>query len=104
MTYGIRISIAALALAFIGSTVQASAAGRSFAVIDSSAESARVAPVPGSTRDLGHIRAGTKVEILEKRDVKSGMVTVTYYRIPFNGKSGWISQYVTVGPHPSPIR
>ena len=77
---------------------------REFAVVDDAAASAPVVAAPGSDRALGRIPAGTRVEILEKRAVKHGMLTVTYYRIPFNGKRGWISQYVTTGPQPSPLR
>ncbi len=104
MTYGTRISIIAFVLAIIGSGAHASGPVRQFAVIDDAAASARVVAAPGSDRSLGRIPAGTKVEILEKRNVRSGMLTVTYYRISFNAKPGWISQYVTVGPQPSPLR
>ncbi len=103
MTYRILVVSFAFALMMIGSTGRAGQ-GREFAVIDDAAESARVAAAPGSDRSLGRIPAGTRVEILEKRDIKSGMLTVTYYLISFNGKRGWISQYVTAAPQPSPMR
>ena len=103
MAYRIYVVSLALALMMTGSTGLAGE-GREFAVIDDAAESARVAAAPGTDRSLGRIPAGTRVEILEKRDIKSGMLTVTYYQISFNGKRGWISQYVTAGPQPSPLR
>ena len=68
MTYRIRIASVAFALALIGSTAHAGQ-GQEFAVIDDAAASARVVAAPGSDHSLGRIPAGTRVEILEKRDV-----------------------------------
>jgi len=69
---------------------------REFVIIDKSA-SASVRPSPNSSSSLGKLKAGKKVEILEKQDVRGGMLVVTWYKIKFKGKDGWISQYVTMG-------
>jgi hypothetical protein len=69
-----------------------------FAVIDDAAASARVLADPRQERVLGRIAAGTKVKILEKKSIKSGQIAVCYYRIQFDGRDGWISQYVTEDP------
>jgi len=53
------------------------------------------APLDGNM--LGRIQPGKKVEILEKREMKSGRLYSTWYRIKYKGRNGWISQYVTTG-------
>jgi hypothetical protein len=69
---------------------------REFVIIDKAA-SAPVRSHPNGTNSLGRLPAGSKIEILAKKDIRSGKFVVTWYRIKFNGKDGWISQYVTMG-------
>lgn len=69
---------------------------REFVVID------KVAPTtlreaPNGKGSIGKIPAGTKVEVISKKDIRSGRLVVTWYEIHYSGKKGWISQYVTMG-------
>jgi hypothetical protein len=101
MAYRIYIASLLLTLILVGSTVNAGE-GKKFAVIGGAAASTRLVKAPGSQHALGRIPAGSTVEILEERQVKHGIFTVTYYRISYQGKEGWISQYATASPQPSP--
>ena len=67
-----------------------------FIIIDKAA-SAPVRSHPNGTDSLGRLPAGNKVEIFEKKTVRSGPLAVIWYRVKINGKNGWISQYVTMG-------
>ena len=97
--------IVLISLGFWGATpLDGIANERQFAVIDNAARSARFLSRPANGRELGRIPAGTRLEILEKRNVKTGMLTQTWYRISYESVEGWVSQYVTVGKHPSPLR
>lgn len=69
---------------------------RGFVIIDKAA-SAPVRSHPNGTDSLGRLPAGSKVEIFEKKTVRSGRFAVIWYRVKINGKDGWISQYVTMG-------
>ena len=70
---------------------------REFVVIDTSVPITEVSSQPYSKETIGPLRAGTRVEIFEKRDVRTGRFWVTWYRIKLKGKTGWISQYETTG-------
>ncbi len=72
------------------------AAIREFVVIDK-ATPATLREVPNGTSSLGKIPAGTKIEIKSKKDIRNGMLVVTWYEVAYNGRKGWISQYVTMG-------
>lgn len=69
---------------------------RKFVVIDK-ATPATLREAPNGTRSLGKIPAGTKIEIKSQKDIRSGMLVVTWYEVSYRGKAGWISQYVTMG-------
>jgi len=72
------------------------AALKEFVVIDKSAP-ATLRDAPNGTSSLGKIPASTKIEIMSKKDIRSGMLVVTWYEVDYNGRKGWISQYVTMG-------
>ncbi len=67
-----------------------------FVIIDKLG-SAPVRSQPNGTDSLGRLPAGSKVEIFEKKTVRSGSVLITWYRVKIDEKYGWISQYVTTG-------
>lgn len=67
-----------------------------FVVIDK-ATPAMLRETPNGTRSLGKIPAGAKIKIKSKKDIRSGMLVVTWYEVSYKGKAGWISQYVTMG-------
>ena len=69
---------------------------REFVVIDKTTP-ATLREAPNGTRSLGKIPAGTKIEIKSKKDIRSGILVVTWYEVSYKGKTGWISQYVTMG-------
>jgi hypothetical protein len=69
---------------------------REFVVIDT-ANPATLREAPNGRSSLGNIPAGTKIEIRSKKDVRSGMLVVTWYEVTYEGRKGWISQYVTMG-------
>jgi len=69
---------------------------REFVVIDELG-SARVLGYPPDGRLIRRIPALTKTEILGKKECRTGIATQTWYKIKINGKTGWISQYVTTG-------
>jgi hypothetical protein len=69
---------------------------REFVVIDKAAP-AILREAPNGTDSLGKIPAGTKIEIKSKKDIRNGMIVVTWYKVHYKGKKGWISQYVTMG-------
>ncbi len=69
---------------------------REFVVIDKTAP-ATLREAPNGRSSLGKIPAGTKIEIKSKKDIRSGMLVVTWYEVNYNGRNGWISQYVTMG-------
>jgi hypothetical protein len=69
---------------------------REFVVIDKLTP-APLRETPDGTRSIGKIPAGTKIEIKSKKDIRSGMLIVTWYEVSYEGKAGWISQYVTMG-------
>lgn len=77
-------------------SIIAFAVNREYAVIDKLGP-VRVLSAPDKGSETGRIQPGTKVEILGKKDVQSGRLIVTWYRIKFNNADGWISQYVTTG-------
>ena len=83
-------------IAYLGFSDVSSAALREFVIIDR-ATSQRYMADPLDGKVLGRIPAGTKVQILEKREVRSGAFTITWYRVKYKGKDGWISQYSTMG-------
>ena len=72
------------------------AAMREFVVIDK-VTPATLREVPNGTSSLGKIPAGAKIEIISKKDIRSGMLVVTWYEVSYKGRKGWISQYVTMG-------
>ena len=72
------------------------AAIREFVIIDK-ATPATLREAPNGTSSLGKIPAGTKIEIKSKKDIRSGMLVITWYEVEYKGKKGWISQYVTMG-------
>ena len=69
---------------------------REFVIIDKAAP-ATIREAPNGRSSLGKIPAGTKIEINGKKEIRSGMLVVTWYKVSHNGKNGWISQYVTMG-------
>ena len=69
---------------------------REYVVIDNLG-SARVLSSAPDGVVLGRLSVGKRVEILEKKNVRTGRIGQTWYKIDFNGKMGWISQYVTTG-------
>ena len=69
---------------------------KEFVVIDKTAP-ATLREAPNGRSSLGKIPAGTKIEIKSKKDIRSGMLVVTWYEVNYNGRNGWISQYVTMG-------
>lgn len=69
---------------------------REFAIIDK-AVPATLREAPNGKNSLGKIPAGTKIEIKSKKEVRSGMLVVTWYEVKYKGRNGWISQYVTIG-------
>ena len=69
---------------------------REFVVIDKTAP-ATLREAPNGRSSLGKIPAGTKLEIESKKDIRSGRLVVTWYEVNYNGRNGWISQYVTMG-------
>jgi len=58
---------------------------------------ARVLSHPPDGQLITRIPASTRVEILGKRDCRTGIATQTWYKIKVDSKTGWISQYVTTG-------
>jgi hypothetical protein len=74
----------------------ARAGPKEFVVIDTTA-AATIRAAPLGEKALGRIPAGTKVQILEKTEARSGIVSQTWYRVKFEGREGWISQYTTIG-------
>lgn len=69
---------------------------KEFGIIDKTAP-ATLREAPNGRSSLGKIPAGTKIEIKSKKDIRSGMLVVTWYEVNYNGRNGWISQYVTMG-------
>lgn len=69
---------------------------REFVVIDKTTP-ATLREMPNGTSSLGKIPAGTKLEVESKKDIRSGMLVVTWYEVNYKGRNGWISQYVTTG-------
>ncbi len=69
-----------------------------FVTIESSAPDAPMRYYPNGTDSVIRIPAEIKLEVLDKT-VISGvtrfMPSVTWYKVQFNGKSGWISEFVT---------
>lgn len=53
---------------------------REFVFIDK-ATPAPLREAPDGTRSLGKIPAGTKIEIKSKKDIRSGMIVVTWYEV-----------------------
>lgn len=72
------------------------AAMKEFVIVDKAAP-ATLREAPNGTSSLGKIPPGTKVEIKSKKDIRSGMLVVTWYEVDYNDRKGWISQYVTMG-------
>ncbi|MEA3368987.1 MAG: hypothetical protein U9Q24_01320 [Candidatus Ratteibacteria bacterium] len=60
-----------------------------FVIIDKVA-SAPVRKQPNRTSSLGRLPAGNKVQIYEKKTVRSGSLLVIWYRVKINGKDGLI--------------
>jgi len=69
---------------------------KEFVVIDKTAP-ATLREVPNGKSSLGKIPAGTKIEIKAKKEIRSGMLVVTWYEVNYKGRNGWVSQYVTMG-------
>jgi hypothetical protein len=58
---------------------------------------ARVLSAPGEEPVLGRIPALARTEIFGSRDVRSGALSQTWYKVKVDGRTGWISQYTTTG-------
>jgi hypothetical protein len=90
-----QIMFSAFLLLLVAS-VFAQAETREFIIIDK-AVSAPLRSAPLDGKELGRIPAGTKVQVFEKAEARSGMLAQTWYRVKYKGKEGWISQYTTMG-------
>lgn len=66
-------------------------------VIINTVSTAWICKNPLDDIQIGEIPAGTKVQIFEKREARSGMIYSTWYRVKYNDIVGWISQYETMG-------
>jgi len=76
---------------------------RKFIVIDAFAPSAPFRSYADSTDEkLGRIPAGTKLEILDRKEWMMGKgkaeIKQTWYNVKYKGRIGWVSYYCTVGP------
>ncbi len=58
---------------------------------------ANLRDVPNGTKTLTRIPQDTRIEVISSRDVRSGVLLVTWYEVVYSGQSGWVSQYDTTG-------
>lgn len=72
------------------------AKNREFVVMDT-ANGGKVRYRPFGNKVLADLKPGTKIEIFGKKTLKSGPINVTWYQVKVKGKTGWISEYVTMG-------
>jgi|LWDU01.1.fsa_nt_gi hypothetical protein len=69
-----------------------------FVKIDSSSSDAPMRHYPNGTNSVARVPAGTKLEVLDKNVISGAtrfMPSVTWYKVQFNGKTGWVSEFVT---------
>ncbi|CAC9537318.1 hypothetical protein [uncultured Gammaproteobacteria bacterium] len=61
--------------------------------------SAPLRVAPNEMTSIARIQAGVKLEVISEYVVPKPtkyMPTVTWYKVEYNGLTGWISEYVTV--------
>ena len=59
--------------------------------------SSRILSYASDGREIGRIPAETEVKILDRKRVKMGQITGTWFEVDFNGISGWVSEFSTTG-------
>ena len=69
-----------------------------FVVIDSDNQDAPMRVYPDSTKDFARIPVNTKLAVLDKkvtRVTKWMPSGITWYKVEYNGVSGWVSEFMT---------
>ena len=58
---------------------------------------ARLCPQPnfGQGQELLRIPTGTKLEVLGRSIVQNRLIRATWFKVSYNGKVGWVSQFDT---------
>lgn len=63
----------------------------------------RLLSTPGGNTPIARIPAGTRLLVLERKNVQMGMVNAPWYKVKYGNKTGWVSSFSTKEGENGPV-